>query len=45
MGQMPGYGRRDVDDKQAAWTAVRHLMGHHDGRWETVPCDADLPRR
>jgi hypothetical protein len=22
---------------------VRRLMGHHDGRWETVACDTELP--
>ncbi|HEV2779881.1 MAG TPA: hypothetical protein VGX25_10830 [Actinophytocola sp.] len=34
-----GFGARRFGDKQAAWGAVRRLMGMHEGRWEQVPCD------
>jgi WD40 repeat protein len=34
-----GFGTRQFRDKQAAWQAVRRLMGLHTGRWEQVACD------
>jgi hypothetical protein len=35
-----GFGVRRFEDKQAAWDAVRGLMGRHEGRWERVEPDS-----
>ncbi|MEV4095015.1 WD40 repeat domain-containing protein [Streptosporangium saharense] len=31
-----GFGGRRFGDKQAAWNAIRELMGRHKGRWEQI---------
>ncbi|MEV4624906.1 hypothetical protein AB0J90_01260 [Micromonospora sp. NPDC049523] len=36
-----GFGCRRFPDKNTAWTAVRRLMGLHDGNWVQVPGDSE----
>jgi hypothetical protein len=35
-----GFGIRRFEDRQAAWDAVRRLMGRHKGRWERIALDS-----